>query len=542
MSTEKSSIMHREDLDDAAIHDAEQLAAMGHAQSLSRKFSPWSMLALSFSILGTWATFAVDLSNGLTNGGAITILWGLCLVTFCNLCVAVSLAELCSSMPTALGQAYWVSRLWTSPLGRFVSYSCAWINVFGWWTLAASQNAFMTDIILGMNVMLDESWTEGDKRWLKFVIYISITIIMTVSNIVACRRDWILRWFNNVVGAWFGAEFIIFALAMLISVGVKSDLSFQPASFVFTQWINNTGWSDGVVWFIGLVQSAYGLTAFDSVIHLIEELPSPQKNGPRIIWLSVLIGSISGMIFMIVCLFCIQSLEKVLQPPSGFPFLELLKETIGPKGGFALIVFFTTQMLGQAVSMTTTASRLTWGFARDGGLPFNNYLTHVDNYWKVPARALWFQGGIIGLVGVLYFFTEVVIQAVVSVCTIALTISYGIPILALVMFGMGDIPPGDFTLGRLRPVANWVGLTYCGVTTVFFFFPSSPKPTAIGMNYAIAVFGIMVLIAISFWFIKGQHTYLRTDGALVEMNRAEQLEAQNGRRIYPEQDQASKIS
>lgn len=67
------------------------------------------------------------------------------------------------------------------------------------------------------------------------------------------------------------------------------------------------------------------------------------------------------------------------------------------------------------------------------------------------------------------------------------------------MFGMGDIPHGDFTLGRLRPVANWVGLTYCGVTTVFFFFPGSPTPTAIGTNYAIAMFGIMVLIAIGFW-------------------------------------------
>ena len=534
--------MHIEDSDDIAIHDAQQLAEMGHSQSLSRKFSPWSMLALSFSILGTWATFAVDLSNGLTNGGSITILWGLCLVTFCNLCVAVSLAELCSSMPTALGQAYWVSRLWKSPTGRFVSYSCAWINVFGWWTLTASQNAFMTNIILGMNVMLDENWTGGSRKWLQFVIYLSITIIMTASNVVACRRDWILRWFNNVVGAWFSAEFIVFALAMLILVSVKADLSFQPASFVFGQWINNTGWSNGVVCFIGLVQSAYGLTAFDSVIHLIEELPSPQRNGPRIIWLSVLIGSITGMIFMIVCLFCIQNLGKVLEPPSGFPFLELLMETIGPKGGFSLIVIFTTQMLGQAVSMTTTASRLTWGFARDGGLPFSTYLSHVDNYWKVPARALWFQGAIIALVGVLYFFTEVVIQAVVSVCTIALTISYGIPILALVVFGMGDIPPGDFTLGRLRPVTNWVGLIYCCVTTVFFFFPGSPAPNASTMNYAIAVFGIMVLIAIGFWFFNGRHSYLRTDGALVEMNRAAQLEAQPGQRIYQDQDQRSRKS
>jgi amino acid transporter len=88
-------------------------------------------------------------------------------------------------------------------------------------------------------------------------------------------------------------------------------LLFQPPSFVFGQWINNTEWSDGVTWFIGLVQSAYGLTAFDAVIHMIEELPSPQKNGPRVLWLSIVSGAISGGIFMIVCLFSIQSLEGV---------------------------------------------------------------------------------------------------------------------------------------------------------------------------------------------------------------------------------------
>lgn len=524
MDEEKSSTMEKSGSGHIATHDDDGLGTMGHVQSLSRKFSPWSMLALSFSVLGTWATFAVDLSNGLTNGGPITILYGLLLVTFCNLCVALSLGELCSSMPTALGQAYWVSRVWRSSLGRFVSYSCAWINMFGWWTLAASQNAFMTEIILGMKTISDENWTGTSLGWLKFVIYFSITMLMTFSNVVACRKDWILRWFNNLVGAWFGGEFILFSLAILIAVGVKDDLSFQPPSFVFGRWINNTAWSDGVAWFIGLVQSAYGLTAFDAVIHLIEELPSPQKNGPRVLWLSIISGATSGGIFMIVCLFCIQNLETVLEPASGLPFVELVRQTVGPQGTVALFSIFVFNMLGQGVSITTTASRLTWGFARDGGLPFSTYLTHVDTYWNVPARALWAQGAIISLVGVLYFFTEAAVEAVVSVSTIALTISYALPIFAVVAFGMSDIPLGTFSLGRLRPVINWVGLIYCCVTTVFFFFPGSPSPRVITMNWAIAVFGAMLLVAIGFWFTKGKRTYLQTEGALGEVLRAARLE------------------
>jgi choline transport protein len=124
---------------DQAVQDALDLAELGHAETLTRKFGTWSMFFLAFSVLGTWSTFAQGLNSGLTAGGPVAILWGLVLVFVCNICVAVSLAELCSAMPTALGQAYWVSRLWPGGGGRFASYMCAWINKFGWWTLSASQ-------------------------------------------------------------------------------------------------------------------------------------------------------------------------------------------------------------------------------------------------------------------------------------------------------------------------------------------------------------------------------------------------------------------
>src|SRR5699024_9159545 len=101
--------------------------------------------------------------------------------------------------------------------------------------------------------------------------------------------------------------------------------------------------------FLGLVQSAYGLTAFDSVIHLIEELPRPQTNGPRVLWLSIVSGTISGMIFMIVCIFCIQNLKGVLDPPSGLPFMELATETVGPQGTVALFAIFVFHGIAQGV-------------------------------------------------------------------------------------------------------------------------------------------------------------------------------------------------
>lgn len=373
--------------------DARSFDDIGHINTLSKKFDLWSMLALAFCVLGTWSTFAQGLASGLSAGGPVSILWGLCLVFVCNICVAVSLGELCSSMPTALGQAYWVHRLWNTPSGRFLSYLCAWINTFGWWTLTASQVAFMTDFTLSLKVMFAPEWSGASKSWVQFLLYLGITLLLTVVNLTACRKDRILPIFNSFVGVWFIGLFFIFSLALLISVGTKSNMQFQPASFVFGAWLNETGWNNGVTWFLGLLQGAYGLTAFDAVIHMVEELPSPRTNGPKVIWLAVLCGAISGFMFMVVCLFCIQSLDLVLDGPTGLPFVELMQQTVGLQGGCALLSLFVFNGLSQGVSIATSGSRLTWGFARDGGIPWSTYFSRVDPVWKVPARSLCLQGG-----------------------------------------------------------------------------------------------------------------------------------------------------
>lgn len=40
------------------VQDAQDLAALGHSQALTRKFDMWSMLALAFCVLGKFELFA----------------------------------------------------------------------------------------------------------------------------------------------------------------------------------------------------------------------------------------------------------------------------------------------------------------------------------------------------------------------------------------------------------------------------------------------------------------------------------------------------
>ncbi|KAH7253384.1 putative amino acid permease family protein [Fusarium solani] len=506
-------------------NDANDLVALSQDQTLPRQFDIWSILAFAFCVLATWSTFAQNLAVGLTNGGPVNIVWGLILVGTCNVCVAISLGELCSSMPTALGQAYWVYRLWNTPTGRFFSYLCAWVSTFGWWALTASAIAFMTNFLLAMKVMFDSTWQGVNQGWLLFIVYFGVTLLFTVFNLVACRKDRVLPLFNDFTGVGFILLFFAFSLALLACTGSKADLDFQSAHFVFATWINETGWSDGVTWFTGLVQAAYGLTAYDAVIHIVEEIPDPRRNAPKAIYLSVVCSAVSGLIFMIICLFCIQDIDAVINTPTGLPFIQLVQDAVGLKGSAILIGLFIFNGLGQGISVLTTGSRLTWGFARDAGLPWSTYFGHIDTYWKVPARALWLQCAIITAIGLLYLFANTVLEAILSVSTIALTVSYSMPIMSLLIVGRDTMTPGPFHLGKYGLLVNTIAVIYCSITIVFFFFPGTPNPSTGDMNYAIAIFGIMLVVATAFWFIKGRKTFLQTEDGIERIILARRMGA-----------------
>ena len=211
---------------------------------------------------------------------------------------------------------------------------------------------------------------------------------------------------------------------------------------------------------------------------------------------------------MVCMLFSIQDLDQVLDTATGFPFIEIMINSLGLVGGAVLTALFIFNGFGQGISVLTSASRLTWGFARDGGLPWGAYFGHVDRTWLVPARALWLQCGIISLIGVLYLFSETVLTAVISVSTIALNVSYAIPIAVVLAVGRDALPPREFSLSKLGPVANWVSIVYSIITTIFFFFPGSPNPATADMNWAIVIFAATIVLASGYFWAGGRHAYV----------------------------------
>ena len=100
-----------------------------------------------------------------------------------------------------------------------------------------------------------------------------------------------------------------------------------------------------------------------------------------------------------------------------------------------------------------------FAFARDGGIPHRLHI--MDNRFKSPIRTIIFGAICSFLLALPVLGSEVAFEGTVSIATIGLYISYGIPI-AMTLFNRRNFKRGPFRLGRAsKPIAviacTWVG-------------------------------------------------------------------------------------
>ena len=94
--------------------DEEVLLALGYKPEFKREFSLWTTFCVSFAVLGLLPSFASTLYYGMGYAGTPGMVWGWLIAMFFIQCVAMSMAELCSSMPTS-GGLYYASAVLAPP-------------------------------------------------------------------------------------------------------------------------------------------------------------------------------------------------------------------------------------------------------------------------------------------------------------------------------------------------------------------------------------------------------------------------------------------
>ena len=506
-----------------ALADDAHLAQLGHAQSFERQFSKWSMLGLAFAILNSWTALASSLSLALPSGGPDSVLWGLVTAGICNLSLAASLAELLSAYPTAGGQYHWVAMMAPPSLSRGLAWVTGWINVSGWVALVATNSSLASSLII--NIISLESPSYEYQRWHQFLIYLAVTILVFVVNAFGNR---LLPHLNTFALAWSLGGFFIITITVLATAAPN----YASGEYVFTTFVNTTGWPDGIAWLLGLLQGGLGLTGFDAVAHMIEEIPNASIEGPKIMIYCQYIGISTGFIFLLVLLFVsggASNASLIIESPAG-PLLEIFYLATSSKAGaVCLLMFPLICFVFAGIAVLTTSSRMTFAFARDGGLPASRLWWKMHPGLQVPLNALLLNVAVVVIFGCIYLGSSVAFNAIISASVTALGVSYGIPVALSMAQLRKKLPERAFALPEwLGWTANTLGLAYTIITTVLFVFPPALPVTGTTMNYCIVAFGIILVISGTQWIVDGRKNFEGPRVTIGEVERRRSLGVEKG--------------
>ncbi|KAF2497266.1 amino acid/polyamine transporter I [Lophium mytilinum] len=460
--------------DDQGTNDELQLEALGHKGELKRNFSPLSMLGLAFAILNSWTALSASLSLALPSGGSTSVIWGLVTAGICNLCLAASLAEFLSAYPTAGGQYHWVAVISWKRYVPILSWITGWINVSGWIALVASGGLLGSQLIVGVISLMNPSYSP--QRWHQFLIYIGYNVFAFVVNAFLNSS---LPYVNKAAITWSIAGFCIISITCLAC----ASPNYSSGYFVFRQFINETGWPDGIAWLLGLLQGGLGLTGFDAVAHMIEEIPNAATEGPKIMIACVAIGMFTGFIFLTVLLFVAGDVQTVTTSAAG-PLLQILyNATQSHAGAICLLMFPLVCLLFATTSIMTTSSRMSYAFARDGGLPYSRFFAKVHPKLDLPLNALYLTTALVVIFGCIFLGSSSAFNAIISASVVALGVSYAMPIAVNCLQGRNKLPPRAFVLPTwFGWTANLIGIAYVIVTTVLFVFPPELPVTGSNMS------------------------------------------------------------
>jgi amino acid transporter len=440
--------------------DIQLLGSLGYSQELLRRMSGFSNFAISLSIIcivaGGITSFPLGFSS--VGGAAIGLGWpAMCLL---SLCVALAMAQLASAFPTAGGLYHWAAILG----GRGWGWLTAWFNMVGLITVLAAINVGAYEFALRA---LSGAFDLGIERWdptTRFTAQLAgvsaITAAQALVNHLGIRLTAVVVDFS---GYW---------ILLVASVLTASMLVFAP-SWDFSRLVtfkDYSGAAGGNVWpqtsslawlfLLGFLLPAYTITGFDASAHTSEETIGAARHVPRGIVRSVAVSGAFGWIMLSAVVLAVPEMDAAAA--QGHNSFHWIVKNVLPGGlwsTLALAIVIAQFFCGLAT--VTSASRMAYAFARDGGLPFAEWMRHVSPRYRTPAVAIW----TVALLSVAFVVHTGTYSTITGACTIFLYISYVIPTaLGLFAYGRTWTRMGPWSMGaaayRTTAVLSLLG---CGL-------------------------------------------------------------------------------
>lgn len=447
------------DADRAALHK------YGYAQQLLRDMGGFSNFAISFSIISILTGAVLLYGHGLNNGGPVVMGLGWPIVTFFVLMVSAGLAELASAIPTSGACYHWSALLGGAGWGWFT----AWLNLIGLVAAIAGIDYGCAQFIAPLLGLKPDTSTV-------LSLFTLVLVSHAVLNHVGIR---VVARLNDISAVYHVGGVVVILLAVLFFAPK------QPVSVLFTQ--TYTGGSDRPYWMlflVGLLQAQWTFTGYDASAHTIEETRDARVRAPWGIFLSVAVSGLFGYLMICGVTLAIQNLPQVAGAEN--PFLAVFHTALGSRGGTAVAWMVGIAQWFCGLSCLTATSRMIFAFARDRGTPAHALLSVVSPRFRTPVAAVWTAAALAYLLPrIVLAFTVVrghldfstVFAAVTGISTVALYLSYGIPLLLRLAARRRGTwtaeADGPWSLGSWSVPVNVLALVWIAFITVLFVVPPS---------------------------------------------------------------------
>jgi amino acid permease (GABA permease) len=490
--------------------DEKRLHELGYAQELRRSMSGFSNFAVSFTIISILSGCLTLYGYGMNTGGPVLITWGWPIVGLMTLFVGLAMAEVCSSFPTAGGLYYWSAKL--APRNP-----AAWSWFTGWFNFLG-QVAITAGIDFGaaffLNALLDVQWGFDTRPWHTIVLFAAILVLHGGLNSFGVRLIAVL---NNVSVWWH-----ILGVLTIVTVLAVVPSKHQSASFVFTHFVNNTGWHSTLyVLLLGLLLAQYTFTGYDASAHMTEETRDAAVSGPRGIVMSILVSLVAGWVLLIGITFAIQNYGG--EVGATVPPAQIFIDAIGATGGKLLLLIAIGAQLFCGMSSVTANSRMIYAFSRDGALPGSSFWHRINGRTRTPTNAIWLAVAGALILGLPYLWNSTAYAAVTSIATIGLYVAYVIPTFLRLRLGSAFVR-GPWHLGRWSKPIGIIAITWVVIITVLFMLPTTSPITWDNFNYTVIAVVAVVGFAWIYWLVSARKWFTgpKVQGTAQELEAIEQ--------------------
>ena len=240
---------------------------------------------------------------------------------------------------------------------------------------------------------------------------------------------------------------------------------------------------------------------------------------------TAILNGVLGLVMTITYCFCITDLDTALSSPTGYPFIEVFYTATGSKGGAtALTSILIVLLFAACISVLATASRQTFAFARDDGLPLGHIWRKVYRLGtELPLNAVLLSLTITILLAIINIGSTAAFNSVISLLVSSLFTAYFISISSILIKRIrGEpLPPSRWSMGRLAIPCNIIALLYIVLAFVISFFPIAKQVTAVSMNWSVLVWGVIIIFASIVYLVSGRYVY---KGPVVFVMKPEDME------------------